>query len=286
MNKSFFDCLESMTDAAKARLQTSQFSKTYADSEKRIYGCCHYQRSCKLFAKCCNAFVTCRLCHDDLLGGTHKMDRCAVTKILCMDCGAEQNIGPECNNPDCETTQFASYYCNICHLYDSSGADFYHCQTCGICRRGTREEYFHCEKCNMCVSVQLGADHQCTEGKSQSICPCCLEDFTSSCENAVTARCGHSMHDSCWDKYTEYKSTCPVCLKTLTRMDGYYRSLDKIVQLELSQMPAEYQDRTDRVYCQDCGGVSTSPFHFHFHKCTKLLDHSTDVCGSYNTRLM
>lgn len=47
------------------------------------------------------------------------------------------------------------YTCLICNLFDDEDKDQYHCEGCGICRIGGRNNFFHCEVCNMCLPLQL-----------------------------------------------------------------------------------------------------------------------------------
>lgn len=50
---------------------------------------------------------------------------------------------------------FVQYTCLICNLFDDEDKDQYHCNGCGICRIGGRNNFFHCEVCNMCLPLQL-----------------------------------------------------------------------------------------------------------------------------------
>ena len=74
--------------ADKTNESTSATTKTYHDKEKEILGCKHYQRKCKLVAKCCGQIYPCRFCHDD--NADHKMDRYATEEVWCMGCEKKQ----------------------------------------------------------------------------------------------------------------------------------------------------------------------------------------------------
>ena len=50
------------------------------------------------------------------------------------------------------------YTCLICNLFDDSDKRQYHCDQCGICRIGGKENFFHCKVCNMCLPLQLKID--------------------------------------------------------------------------------------------------------------------------------
>lgn len=46
---------------------------SFRDPEKKVFGCEHYKRNCKLLAACCGKLFTCRFCHDNV--SDHSMDR-------------------------------------------------------------------------------------------------------------------------------------------------------------------------------------------------------------------
>jgi iron-sulfur cluster repair protein YtfE (RIC family) len=48
---------------------------SYFDADRKILGCKHYRRKCKLIAPCCGRAFVCRLCHDDALQEAHILDR-------------------------------------------------------------------------------------------------------------------------------------------------------------------------------------------------------------------
>lgn len=50
------------------------------------------------------------------------------------------------------------YTCLVCNLFDDDDKNQYHCDGCGICRIGGRNNFFHCEVCNMCLPLQLKTD--------------------------------------------------------------------------------------------------------------------------------
>nr|GME04263.1 E3 ubiquitin-protein ligase miel1 [Ipomoea batatas] len=64
----------------------------------------------------------------------------------------------------------------ILRLYDDDTTkDQYHCNECGICRIGSRENFFHCQKCGSCYSVDLRDNHMCVENSMKRYCPICYE---------------------------------------------------------------------------------------------------------------
>lgn len=270
---------------AMQHLREEEFNPTFAAEPRDALGCQHYLRSCKLFAECCQMFVTCRVCHDEALGVSHKMNRHAVKSVLCMACQSTQPVGPKCLNKSCSVGNFSTYYCDVCHLYDDSGIDIYHCIRCGICRQGRREHYFHCFKCDACISVTARGAHKCAENSFHAWCPCCMEDMFSSREPAYFMKCGHAMHDACYQKYIESHFRCPLCQKTINSMHNEFRALDEVVQRERNNMTPAERRRTVRVFCQDCEKTSSAPYHFQYFRCQSSLV-SGRKCNSYNTRVV
>ncbi|BFG25105.1 hypothetical protein CerSpe_113790 [Prunus speciosa] len=67
-------------------------SPEFRDPEKRVYGCKHYKRNCKLHAACCGRLFTCRYCHD--MSSDHTIDWKATTEMMCMQCLNIQPVGP------------------------------------------------------------------------------------------------------------------------------------------------------------------------------------------------
>jgi uncharacterized CHY-type Zn-finger protein len=110
-------------------------------------GCKHYKRNVKLQCSTCDRWYTCRLCHDE--NEAHVLVRQATKNMLCMLCGCAQRAGEFC--VECgERT--AWYYCGVCKLWDNDpNKSIYHCNDCGICRkgRGLGKDFFHCKVCHV-----------------------------------------------------------------------------------------------------------------------------------------
>jgi uncharacterized CHY-type Zn-finger protein len=111
-----------------------------------VLGCPHYKRNVKLQCSTCDRWYTCRLCHDKV--EDHILIRKATRNMLCMLCGCAQGAGEFC--VECgERT--AWYYCGVCKLWDNDpNKSIYHCNDCGICRkgRGLGKDFFHCKVCS------------------------------------------------------------------------------------------------------------------------------------------
>ena len=111
-----------------------------ADDAQCPLGCSHYRRNVKLQCSTCSRWYTCRFCHDAV--EDHILNRKETKHMLCMLCGCAQKAAEACVN--CGELA-ASYYCNICKLWDTDRPT-YHCSGCGICRRGLGlgKDFFHC----------------------------------------------------------------------------------------------------------------------------------------------
>ncbi len=108
-----------------------------------VLGCRHYRRNVKLQCSDCARWYTCRLCHDEV--EDHILNRNATKNMLCMICGCAQRAGEFCVNCG---ERSAWYYCSVCKLWDNdSNKSIYHCNDCGICRkgRGLGKDFFHCK---------------------------------------------------------------------------------------------------------------------------------------------
>jgi hypothetical protein len=237
--------------------------------------CEHYQRKAWIKADCCGQYYPCRFCHDAV--ENHEIDRHATKYVGCTSCGAE-------NQPAVEScgqcgTRFAAYFCKVCVFYDDTpGKDIYHCHKCGLCRvgKGLGVDNFHCDRCNSCVPLNVAKSHPCMERSLECNCPICSEYMATSREQVVFMRCGHAMHASCFTRHTATRYTCPICSKSLTNMESWYRALDD--RLASEPIPLGLRSKRSRIYCNDCDLRSTAKYHFMFHRC--------NTCAGYNTRVL
>ncbi|XP_053116837.1 RING finger and CHY zinc finger domain-containing protein 1 isoform X2 [Hemicordylus capensis] len=223
--------------------------------------------SCWIMAPCCSKFYICRLCHDN--NEDHQMDRFKVQEVQCAKCGKVQKAQKSCEN--CNSV-FGEYYCSICHLFDKDKKQ-YHCDKCGICRIGPKEEFFHCSKCNLCLALTLQGNHKCIENVSRQDCPICLEDIHTSRVGAHVLPCGHLLHRTCYEDLLKEGYRCPLCMHSALDMSRYWQQLDD--EVAQTPMPTEYRNMTVEILCNDCTSRSTVQFHILGMKCKD--------CGSYNT---
>eukprot|EP00834_Sanchytrium_tribonematis_P002696 NODE_89_length_21781_cov_0.895836.p5 type:complete len:344 gc:universal NODE_89_length_21781_cov_0.895836:12216-13247(+) len=238
---------------------------------KNEYGCQHYTRNCLLLAECCKEYVVCRLCHDE--ENDHEMDRFIVKMVKCMHCDVEQPFSDKCNT--CEMV-FGHYKCDICHMLENRDLDIFHCDACGICRRGKSEDFYHCDTCNTCMIKDAQYKHTCLESTMHSDCPICNEFLFSSLKPACLLQCGHSIHNECLEHYLHNNYQCPLCLKSLADMTEFFERMS--VMVNEHQMPDEYKHYKADVLCNDCHSKNIMKYHFVGHLCGN--------CNSWNTRVM
>lgn len=106
-------------------------------------GCQHYERNVKSECSTCKKWYTCAFCHDN--NEDHAMVRNQTKNMLCMLCGTPQKASDVCTH--CGDLA-AQYYCNICKLWENRATKpIYHCNDCGICRRGMGlgRDFVHCK---------------------------------------------------------------------------------------------------------------------------------------------
>jgi hypothetical protein len=175
-------------------------------------GCNHYKRGCKIEAACCGELFGCRLCHDDHYGVDHKIDRFATQNVFCMRCATLGPVGEKCSNVECGE-RFARYFCASCKFYDDErNRAIYHCNDCGMCRRGQGlgVDFYHCHRCDMCVATAGAGDHVCVEQALKRDCPMCGVDLFTSIKPVQFMPCGHAVHSSCLNEMLSHEQyTCP-----------------------------------------------------------------------------
>ena len=243
------------------------------------WGCSHYSRGCKLRAPCCGELFSCRFCHDAVKleqepdkGKQHAMNRHDVKSVVCLRCDVEQPVGPSCLSCG---LQLGAYFCSVCNLYDDDlSKQQFHCDKCGICRVGGRDNFFHCDTCGACYSVELLNNHTCVPDSMQQNCPICCEYLFDSLSAPQVLRCGHTIHRQCLLSYSAHGGyTCPLCTASICDMSEAWRYLDH--EICMTPMPSEYADQRVGILCNDCHVQGEAPFHTLGFKC---------ICGSYNTR--
>jgi RING finger and CHY zinc finger domain-containing protein 1 len=192
-----------------------------ATSSRVQRGCRHYSRGCQLRSPCCNLLFWCRHCHNEAMDAgdpktAHQLDRFAVKWVRCGKCDLEQLVKRNCEG--CGHL-FGEYFCPICKFFDDDlSKGVFHCDGCGICRVGGRENFFHCPACGCCYAVQLRSNHKCIAGAMHHNCPVCLENLFHSTSQVRVLRCGHTLHKKCLEQLLRRPTTvraCPLCSKTI-----------------------------------------------------------------------
>lgn len=211
-----------------------------------ILGCKHYKRNVKVQCYDCQMWFPCRHCHDASLDlpWHHQLNRRKTQHMLCMLCKTPQPASDECISCGVEA---AYYYCSKCKLWDNDSTKrIYHCDDCGICRRGEGlgKDFVHCKRCNVCISISTSKSHPCIERATDCDCPLCLEYLFSSSTPVVSLLCGHYMHSSCYKDLMNVTYRCPVCNKSAVNMELQWRKLDD--EIRVQPMPEEdFQDESD-----------------------------------------
>ena len=108
--------------------------------------CNHYARQCSSYCNICKQYFNCRLCHDQIISD-HNMNRFDIHKIICKICHYTQYPSQKCYF--CKL-KFSDFFCNVCSLW-TNDKSVWHCNKCGICRKGGKENFFHCDTCNLCL---------------------------------------------------------------------------------------------------------------------------------------
>ncbi|CAN8103403.1 unnamed protein product [Discula destructiva] len=234
-------------------------------------GCQHYKRNVKVQCAACEKWYPCRLCHDEI--EDHTLPRKLTKHMLCMLCSHPQKASDTCTK--CGESA-ASYYCNICKLWsDDVDKRIYHCDECGICRvgHGLEKDFFHCKTCRACISIATREDHKCIERATDANCPICGDNMFDSPLSVIFMECGHPIHKSCFDQYMETSYKCPLCNKSIVKMDALFLNLANIIKEQ--PMPEEWQHMRSIVLCNDCSAKCSTHYHFLGLRCQN--------CQSFNT---
>lgn len=246
--------------------------------ENKKYGCSHYDRGCMLLCPECDEYFWCRHCHNDKYEDhldpkkSHRLEREKVITIKCGECEKEQDISNECI--ECGLN-FGNYYCEKCRFYDNVCKGQFHCDKCGICRVGGKENYFHCDRCNACLSIKMKGKHKCINETLKMNCPVCLDYLMDSTESSNILQCGHSIHKKCQEQLLKSGQTkCPLCNQSMVDMKSQWDNLDYIINM--TEMPDIYKDWEVKILCSDCNKESTNIYHIFGIKCKE--------CEGYNTR--
>lgn len=234
-----------------------------AARQKMFPVCSHYKIKCHIESPCCHRIFGCRLCHDDAIFD-HKIDRYAISHVICTDCHTKQPVSNICIK--CGIV-FANYFCNECNLWCED--PIFHCSFCRICYK---ENTFHCNQCGVCFVKDHAHDHN-NNPKNRDrdeTCCICLEPLFFHVKPMLDLLCGHSVHQQCWTLANMIQ--CPLCKKTGVHVD--WNRVDEWVK----SMPiTDTAIKEVRIFCNDCLHTSTVLANPYGHKCA--------TCGSYNSSM-
>jgi len=180
----------------------------------------------------------------------HDIDRFAIEEIICRSCYTRQssktNYCVNCN------VKFAEYHCDHCNLWMDLKGDPFHCEKCGICRVGGKDNFVHCDDCGMCIDKNLFHEHNCKSGKFVANCPVCCEDLFSTRFAFHELPCGHSIHWHCYYELSRVDIRCPICKKTTVEgeaRDELWRGLAEDIA---TQPIPPNETKMVSLFCNDC----------------------------------
>mmetsp|Transcript_3409 Transcript_3409/g.6305 ORF Transcript_3409/g.6305 Transcript_3409/m.6305 type:complete len:530 (-) Transcript_3409:302-1891(-) len=277
--------------------------------------CTHYNRGNWIISQCCGLIFGCRICHDEywqkiestaaVRAATasssssnyseicydarsnsegnnsnlenmtpHVIDRFGIKEIICKKCNFRQNSATN-TCVHCSET-FAEYHCKICNLWMEATKEPFHCEGCGFCRVGGRNNFIHCDTCCMCIGASIFSTHNCMGDKYKTDCPVCREDLFSSRFAPFDLPCGHVIHHKCFVKMVQFDDRCLLCRKSVGSpedMAPIWEAME--MDIDLQPMPVN-MSRIVTVICNDCSARSTNrPWH--------VLGVQCSSCSSFNT---
>lgn len=251
------------------------FKKTEVSIQK---SCVHYKNNVQIYAKCCNKYVDCRLCHNN--ENDHQIVYDQNKKTKCTNCSTEDdNVSSHCKNCN---INFGNYHCKRCMIWCSKIKDAYHCDKCKSCRIGDPDNYYHCDGCNICLSISCIDKHKCKKIDENDDCPICLNKLNGYDEKIIILKCSHLIHDSCLNnliKNTDKRKKipgCTLCKRSVVNFKNYEETYDNFCRE--SNMPSYYQNWKNDISCNDCFTKSTVKYHNIYNKCYN--------CRSYNTTVI
>ncbi|CAD25944.2 LIM DOMAIN-CONTAINING PROTEIN [Encephalitozoon cuniculi GB-M1] len=210
--------------------------------------CEHYSNNCLVRFECCSSLYPCRLCHDK--AEAHRANRYEVSQIVCGTCNLLQPKTQTCLQ--C-LAAVSKYFCSKCNLWDSSDDQIFHCDGCNVCRRGDPKSSFHCDICQTCLVTRGPRDHTHVENTASGNCPICAEEMSESMEVLVLLRCGHSLHERCFNEFIKETYTCPMCSKPIGDTSIINRKVECLLGME---PPSPEQSPKNIAKCTNCNNLS------------------------------
>ncbi|ADM12518.1 CHY zinc finger domain-containing protein [Encephalitozoon intestinalis ATCC 50506] len=209
--------------------------------------CQHYSNACLIRFECCLNLYPCRLCHDN--AEKHKANRYEISHMVCTVCNLLQPKTQSCSQ--CLSV-VSKYFCSKCNLWDSSGDQIFHCDKCSACRKGDPKVAFHCDICQTCLIATGSKNHIHVENTTSGNCPICAEDMLGCMEVLVLLRCGHSLHQRCFDEFIRETYTCPICSKPIGDTSTINKKVEHILEMELLYPGQEIKSV---IRCSNCNSM-------------------------------
>jgi len=163
-----------------------------------------------------------------------------------MICSTEQPRDTKCHT--CNGVM-GLYFCD---LWDNGKRLRYHCDLCGFCHFGRKEDNKHCKVCKICYYHEDYWSHENhVKNSSSHNCPVCLEGPLNRQSHKVIGVmvCGHAIHQECYNEYTQHDYRCPLCRKTVFDPTAFF----DIYRYEclMNPTPDEYKKKVP-IFCNDC----------------------------------
>ncbi len=226
-------------------------SQIYNSNESKI--CSHYDKKNYYFKfNCCGIYDPCKRCHMER--NTCQFDKICVNEITCSECNKTQEPSEFCI--EC-SIKFANSYCAICNIWTQQ-KEIFHCDSCGVCRIGNKENIFHCHNCDACFATKnlitnQPIKHKCFQyvtnknisnnesrkiSLKESSCVVCMELIFYSQESSTFLMCGHPIHKNCFKQMIQQQNyKCPCCKKSICDMSKQWNYLR--LMIELHPLPTE-----------------------------------------------
>ena len=224
--------------------------------------CPHMENDFKIKCQKCEKIYSCTFCHDE--DEDHKLIY-KEAHIICCYCNIEQNFTDYCIG--CEEKLKVKYVCKKCIIFDNSQKYKYHCNNCNKCHDIIKSKLNECIKCKICYTKKN--KHICFNIEDD--CPICLDKLKNN--TIINLKCGHVIHDNCYNQLIKNSYKCPLCFKTILDMKEKFEKIDE----EISNQTEENTIYFKKIYCNDCENKSESKYNYLGTKC--------NLCGSYNTRI-
>lgn len=125
--------------------------------------------------------------------------------------------------------------------------------------------------------------------KMKSNCPICYGYLFDSIIPVITLKCGHTIHEDCFNEYIKTNYICPICHKALCNLNSYYRQLDRHLQTVLyiiyrKQCLKNIKNMLMKFYVMIVKKSVMQNFIFYIIK--YIIIYKCKYCGGYNTSII